>query len=215
MASPRVKANGKLSRTSRPWHPHPQGWGSGVVLPCCTRHAPSIATKTRGAFWAVTWSADPWERGQRKELLVGEGGRVPVPVPLTGRPQTRTQRVKLMHPTRRIRRIMTRRHIKALNGDPRRTYKPEQSPQYPLLACAKNSTPLPLHLASCHGAVACNTDTWPLHISRQADSLHPPPQFRCLQGSHPAGALKCTHAAQWQVQANAEIVLSYRGGVSK
>ena len=36
------------------------------------------------AIWPVTWCADPWERGQRKELLVGEGGRVRVPVPLMG-----------------------------------------------------------------------------------------------------------------------------------
>ena len=122
-----------------------------------------------------------------------------MPIPLTGRPQTRTQRVKLMHPTRRIRRITARRHIKARNGDPRPTSKPEQGPQYPLLACAKNSTPLSLDLASCRGVVTSYTDTWPMHISRQADPLHPSPQFRCLQGSHPAGALKCTHAPEWQV----------------
>ena len=114
-----------------------------------------------------------------------------------------------MHPTRRIRRITTGRHIKAHNGDPRPTPQLEQGLRYPLLDCAKST------VASCHGVVTSDTDTWPLHISRQADSLHPSPQFRCLQGSHPTGALKRTHAPRRQVQANRKTVRPYRGGVSK
>ena len=51
----------------------PPGGGSGGVLPCCTRHAPSTATKARGAIWAVMWRTDPWEKGQCKEVLVGKG----------------------------------------------------------------------------------------------------------------------------------------------
>ena len=99
-----------------------------------------------------------------------------------------------MHCARRIGWVTARRYIKARNGNPRPTTKPEQGPQYPLLACAKDSTSLPLDLASRHTTITAYTNSWPFHISCQADFLHPTPQLRCLQGSHLAGAPKHTHA---------------------
>ena len=64
--------------------PPPPGRGSGGVLPCGTRHAPSTATKAGGTIGVVTWRTDPRERGQCNEGLIGKEGRVPLPVPVTG-----------------------------------------------------------------------------------------------------------------------------------
>ena len=81
---PPVENQGNKLNTDMALPPPPLGGGSGGVLPCCTRHAPSTATKARGAIRAVMWRTDPRERGQCKEVLVGKGGRVPLPVPLKG-----------------------------------------------------------------------------------------------------------------------------------
>ena len=67
--SPPAKQKETVENGLGPGHPPPPGGGSGGVLPCCTRHTPSTATKARGAIWAVMWRADPCERGQRKEVL--------------------------------------------------------------------------------------------------------------------------------------------------
>ena len=150
--------------------------------PGMRRHPPLLhpsgpvdSQKARGAIWAVTWRTEPRERGQCKEVLAGKGGRMPLPVPLMGRPQARSHRVKIVYPTRRIRWVTTRRDIKTRNGYPGPSTKPKQGPEYTLLARAKNSTSLSLHLASCHRTVTAYTYSGPLHISRQSNSLHPAP----------------------------------------
>ena len=154
------------------WHPpHPSG-GSGGVLPCCAPHGPSTAKRLEGQS-GLSRGALTHRKGA-KEVLVGEGGRVPLLVPLTGRPQARPHRVKIMYPARRICWVTFRRNKKTRNGYPRPTTKPE-GPQDTLLARAKNSTSLSLDLALCHRTVTAYTYPGPLHIYRQANSLHPAP----------------------------------------
>ena len=81
---PRQKTKETIRIRTWLWHPPPPGRGSGGVLPCGTRHAPSTATKAGGTIGVVTWRTDPRERGQCNEGLIGKEGRVPLPVPVTG-----------------------------------------------------------------------------------------------------------------------------------
>ena len=148
---------------------------------------PVNSQKAKGAIRAVTWRIDPRERGQCKEVLVGKGGRVPLPVPLTGRPQARRHRGKIVHPARRIRWVAFRRNKKTRNGYPRPTTKPEQGPQDTLLARAKNSTSLSVDLASCHRIVTAYTYPGPLHISRQHPLPAPSPITPPLARYSPSG----------------------------
>ena len=80
---PPAENQGNNSNMDMALAPPPCGGSEGVLL-CCARHAPSTATKARGTIRVVTWRTDPRERGQCKEVLVGKGGQVPLPVPLTG-----------------------------------------------------------------------------------------------------------------------------------
>ena len=65
--------------------PPPQAGEAAASSPLAARHAPSTAKRPE-AIEVVTWRTDPRERGQCKEVLVGKGGRVPLLVPLLGRP---------------------------------------------------------------------------------------------------------------------------------
>ena len=63
------------------------------------------------------WQTDPRERGQCKEILVGKGGRVPLPVPLSGSPRARPLRVEVMRPAWWVRWVAFRGDKKTCYGD--------------------------------------------------------------------------------------------------
>ena len=70
--------------------PPPPRVGEAVVSsPSFARYAPSTAKRPEGRSRLSRFIFDPRERGQCKEILVGKGGRVPLPVHLSGRPQAR------------------------------------------------------------------------------------------------------------------------------
>ena len=129
---------------------------------------PVNSQKARGAITVVTWRTNPRERGQCKEVLKGRGGRVPLPILLTGRPQARSHRVKIVDPAAWIR-WTTKRAIKTRNGNLKPTTKPAQGMQYTLLARAKKSTPVPVfgivppyyHYLHIPGTTSCTSPDEP------------------------------------------------------